>query len=73
MEQLLELLEDIHPNVEFAGQTHLVTDGILKSFDMMMLIGDIADAFGVEIPVEKVVPENFESVERIWALIESLR
>ncbi len=73
MDQLLEILQDIRPDAEFAGQEHLVTDGILKSFDMMMLIGEIADEFDVEIPVEKVVPENFESVERIWALIESLR
>ena len=73
MDQLLELLQDIHPDVDYAGQTQLVTDGILKSFDLMMLIGDISDEFGVDIPVEKVVPENFESAERIWALIESLR
>ena len=42
MDQLLELLQDIHPGVEYTGQTQLVTDGILKSFDLMMLIGDIS-------------------------------
>ena len=73
MDQLLEILEDIKPDVDFAGREGLVTGGVLKSFDIMMLIGDIGDEFGVEIPVEKVVPENFESVERILALIESLR
>ena len=73
MDQLLELLQDIHPGVEYTGQTQLVTDGILKSFDLMMLIGDISDEFGVDIPVEKVVPENFESAAAIYALIQSLQ
>lgn len=72
MDELMELLEDIKPDADFS-RTDLVTGGVLKSFDIMMLIGDIGDEFGVEIPVEKVVPENFESVERILALIDSLR
>lgn len=73
MEELLEILEDLKPDTDFAGRTDLITAGVLKSFDVMMLITEIADTFDVEIPVEKVVPENFESPERILALIDSLR
>lgn len=73
MDQLLELLEDIKPDADFQGRTDLVSSGALKSFDIMMLITEIGDEFDVEIPVEKVVPENFESLESIMALIDSLR
>ena len=73
MDELLELLEDIHPGVDYASETHLVTNGILKSIDVMMLVGDISDAFDVDIPVEKVVPENFESAKAIFELIRSLQ
>lgn len=73
MDELLELLEDIHPDVDYKSETNLVTNGILKSFDIMMLVGDISDAFDVDIPVEKVVPENFESAAAIYALIQSLQ
>ena len=73
MDELLELLEDIHPGVDYASETHLVTNGILKSFDVMMLVGDISDTFDVDIPVEKVVPENFESAKAIFELIRSLQ
>ena len=73
MDELFEILEDLRPDVDFHGQTALVTDGVLKSFDIMMLVTELSDAFGVEIPVEKVVPENFESPERMLALVESLR
>ena len=73
MDELLELLEDIHPDVDYKSETNLVTNGILKSFDIMMLVGDISDTFDVDIPVEKVVPENFESAAAIYALIQSLQ
>ena len=73
MDQLFEILEDLRPDVDFHGQTALVTSGVLKSFDVMMLVTELSDAFDVEIPVEQVVPENFESPERMMALIESLR
>ena len=73
MDQLLEILEDIHPDVDYESETHLVTDGILKSFDIMMLVSDLSDAFDVDIPVEKVVPENFESAAAMLALIQSLQ
>ena len=73
MEELLEILGEIVPGVDFDGREDLVSGGILKSFDLLTLISEIADAFNVEIPVEDVVPENFESVESIWQLIESLK
>ena len=73
MDELLELLDDIHPGVDYESETHQVTNGILKSFDVMMLVGDISDAFDVDIPVEKVVPENFESAKAIFELIRSLQ
>ena len=73
MNELLEILEDLKPDADFEGRTDLVTGGVLKSFDIMMLITEIGDTFDVDIPVEKVVPENFESIERILSLIDSLR
>ncbi len=71
MEQLIEILEDIHPGVDFAAEKSLVTDGILKSFDILTLISEIDAEMGVEIPVEDVTPEHFESVEAILQLIEA--
>ncbi|MGN0367768.1 MAG: acyl carrier protein [Wujia sp.] len=72
MEQLLEILEDLVPGGNFEGRTGLVDDGVLDSFTILNLISEISDEFGVDIPVSEVVPENFDSVETIMALIEKV-
>ena len=73
METLLEILEDLLPDVEFEGRTDLVESGDLDSLTILNLISDISDEFGVTIQVGEVVPENFDSVEAIMALIEKLK
>jgi acyl carrier protein len=73
MEQLMEILEDLVPGVEFEGRTDLVESGDLDSLTILNLISDIADEFDVTIPVGEVVPENFDSPESIMALIERLK
>ena len=72
-EKLLEILNDIKPDVEFEGITDLSSGQVLKSFDIMVLIGEIAEEFDVDIPVEEVLPENFESVDSILELIGKCR
>ena len=73
MEKLLEILEDIKPGVDFKNQQHLATGGILRSFDILSLVSEIQEEFGVDIPVDIVTPEYFESLESIMALIEASR
>ena len=70
MEKLIELLSDIRPDVDFAGQTSLVTGGVLDSFDIVAVVSEINDAFGVSIGVTDLLPENFDSAEAIYALIQ---
>ena len=70
MEKLLEILEDIQPGVDYENTKDLVTGGHLKSFEILSLVSEIEEEFDVEIDVEDVVPENFESVSAILALIE---
>lgn len=72
MEQLLEILKQLHPDVDFAIEEDLIGDGILDSLDIVTLITEINCAFDVSIPAEEVIPENFASAEAILALIERL-
>jgi acyl carrier protein len=69
MEKLLEILEEIKPGFEFTGRTDLVESGDLDSFDVISLVSELNDAYDIDIPVEAIVPENFNSVEAMMALI----
>lgn len=73
MEKLLKILEEIRPDVDFKGNQKLIDDGILDSFDIVSLVGDINDEFDVEITAVHLVSENFNSAEAIWKLIQSLQ
>lgn len=73
MEELLEILQELKPDVKFEGQTRLFDDGILDSLDVVSLVSEIDDAFDVEISVVDLRPENFNSVEAMMALIERLQ
>ncbi len=72
MEQLLEILSDLHPEVDFEDCDTLIDDGILDSFDIVSLISEINEEFDVVISAEHIIPENFNSAEALYALIERL-
>ncbi len=72
MEQLLQILEEIKPGFEFRGKTDLATSGAFDSFDIISLVSELNDQFDIDIPVEKIVPENFDSLEAIKKLVDSL-
>ena len=72
MEKLLELLHSIRPDVDFENEKELIDDGVLDSFDVVSIISEIEDVFGVQIRITELDPENFNSVENIWKLIQEL-
>ena len=73
MDKLLEILKGIRPDVDFGNETELIDDGILDSFDVVSIISEIDDAFGVQIRINELDPENFNSAEAIWSLIQKLK
>ena len=72
MEELLQILNELHPEVDFKNEEGLVDEGILDSLDMVTLITEINDRFDVSIPPEEIIPENFNSAKALWELIQKL-
>ena len=72
-EQLLELLEEIRPDVDFENEKQLITDGVLDSFDIVSMVTAMNDEFDIEIEVGNLVPDNFNSIDGMMALIEKLQ
>lgn len=72
METLLNILNGLHPDVDFTSIDDLYDEGVLDSLDMVRLVTEIGMEFDVQIPAEELVPENFQNVNTILALIERL-
>lgn len=73
MDELMSVLTENCPDIEFEGAERLIDDGVLDSLEIVMLVGALNDAFDVAITAEELTPENFNSVQAIYALIQRLR
>ena len=73
MESLLKILAEIRPDVDFEDNKELVDSGELDSFDIVTLVGELCDAYDIELGADEIVPENFNSVEAIMALVTRLQ
>lgn len=72
MEQLLEILRDIDPDVDFETENNLIDGKVLDSFSIVTLIDTISEEFDIEISPKYLVPENFNSAEAMWELIQKI-
>lgn len=73
MEKLLEILKGIRPDVDFENETALIDDGILDSFDVVSIISELDNEFDVQVRITELDPENFNSIESIWNLVQELK
>ncbi len=73
MEKLMNILKELRPEVDFANEKKLIDGAVLDSFDMVSLIGELNEAFGVEISFDEIEPENFNSAELMWDMIQKLQ
>ena len=72
MEKLIEILTDLHPDVDFETEESLIDDGILDSMDIISLISEISDEYDVTITAKDIIPDNFNSANALYALSQRL-
>ncbi|MBQ6342391.1 MAG: acyl carrier protein [Anaerolineaceae bacterium] len=73
MEELLQILRMIRSDVDFENEQKLIDDGILDSFDIISIVSELNDHYGIEINVNDLEPDNFNSVQAIMSLVERLQ
>ncbi len=73
MEELLKILKEIRPDVDFEHETKLIDDEILDSFDIISIVGELNVHYDIEINVEDLEPDNFNTVQAMLELIEKLQ
>lgn len=71
-EKILEQLKEINEDVVADLNKDLIASGILDSFDIVNMVVELEEAFGVDIDVDLVTPDNFQTAEAIIKLMESI-
>ena len=66
----MDKLKEARPDLDFEKENKLIDDEILDSFDIITIVGEINDAFDININVGDLVPENFNSAKAIWQVIQ---
>ncbi len=71
-ERILEILTETRSDVDFENETLLIDDGILDSFDIIQIVSDLNEEFDIDITADELEPENFNSLDAIIALVQSM-
>ncbi len=72
MEDVIEILQSVHPEIDYETETGLIDKKIFDSFDIVTLVGELMDEFDIEITAEHMVPENFNSAQAVYELVQTL-
>lgn len=72
-ERILKLLEAEFADVDFTASDTLVDDGILDSLILVELISTLSMEYGITIPYEEIIPDNFNSIDAISDMVERLQ
>ena len=73
VDELMEILRGARPDVDFENEDALIDDGILVSFDIIYIVNAINEAFDINVNVSQLKPENFNSAEAMWDMIQSMQ
>ena len=72
-ERVLALVKEVLPQIDFEASNALVDDGILDSLAIVTLVSELSMEFDVNIPYEEIMPDNFNSIDAVCALVERLK
>ena len=70
MDKILEILKELRPDVNFETEKALIDGGVLSSFDIITLIEELSDAYDIDIETDDIIPENLNSAEGIYRLVQ---
>lgn len=73
MEKILKILKELRPDVDLETEKKLIDGGILSSFDILNLVEELSDAYDIDIDPDDIIPDNFNSVEGIYDLVQRIQ
>lgn len=73
MEELLDILNEINPDIDYETETNLIDGKCLDSLSILTLITEICDTFDIEIGPKWMKNENFNSAKAMWNMIQAIQ
>ena len=73
MEELLEIMEEINPDVDYTKEDNLIDGKVYDSLSIITLITEICDHFDIELGPKWMRNENFNSAGAIWSMIQMIQ
>ncbi len=73
MEELIRIMSEIRPDLDFTVENKLIDDDVLDSFDIIAIVSEVNDFFDIELNVNDLLPENFNSAEALYELITKVK
>lgn len=70
MYEILEILKSIHPEYDFSESNDFISDGLLDSFDVIILVKALEEKFGISIDGADITPENFKNHETLTTFVK---
>ena len=72
-EQVISILSEVKPTNDLRDIKDIFEGGYIDSFELMFLISKLCEVFEIEIGVDEMSAENFNSVDAIAAMVERLK
>ncbi len=72
MKQLIEILKNIEPEIDYENCKDLIDGHHLDSLSIIALVGELEEEFDITIPTVEVTPDNFNSAQALWAMVTRL-
>lgn len=72
MEEIIKILEEVKPGIDYRNEKSLIDDEILDSLEIVTIVAKINKEFDIEFPVNELIPENFNSVEALYKVVKRL-
>lgn len=71
-EGILDILTELHEDIDFEAEEKMVDDKVLDSFDLVTLVTELGEEFDIDITAKDFVAENFNSVEALTNMVARL-
>lgn len=68
-EKIYTILNELRPEFDYSDSKDFIEDGYLDSFDIVNLVSELENEFGINIEGLDIIPDNFFSVDAICELV----